>query len=176
MDVPLTNLISSAEKLIRDKRSSVSGRTAPATEGQGSLDKTEFSSGLTSRYLKIQETLSSLQGEFSKEQMKLGVLNEGNGNTPNSELINILFGETPLFRELAENPDMDQAVLKEQIQDKKNKLTDSIRNLEVESENIFSVGMLKGQENFSKSLEAITGKGVQMKQLSEKTIERLIKE
>lgn len=174
MDVPLTNLISSAEKLIRDKRSSVSGRTVSTQEGQGSLDKTEFSTGLTSRYLKIQETLSSLQGEFTREQMKLGVLNEG--NTPNSELINILFGETPLFRELAENPDIDQAVLKEQIQEKKNKITDAIRNLEVESENIFSVGMLKGQDNFSKSLEAITGKNVQMKQLSEKTIERLIKE
>ncbi|MCG6192083.1 hypothetical protein LFX25_02350 [Leptospira sp. FAT2] len=174
MDVPLTNLISSAEKLIRDKRSSVSGKTVSAQDGQGSLDKTEFSSGLTSRYLKIQETLSSLQGEFSREQMKLGILNEG--ATPNSELINILFGETPLFRELAENPDIDQAVLKEQIQEKKTKLTDTIRNLEVESENIFSVGMLKGQENFSKSLEAITGKNVQMKQLSERTIERLIKE
>ncbi|PJZ57640.1 LIC10415 family protein [Leptospira barantonii] len=174
MDVPLTNLISSAEKLIRDKRSSVSGKTVSTQEGQGSLDKTEFSSGLTSRYLKIQETLSSLQGEFTREQMKLGVLNEG--STPNSELINILFGETPLFRELAENPDIDQAVLKEQIQEKKNKITDAIRNLEVESENIFSVGMLKGQDNFSKSLEAITGKNVQMKQLSERTIERLIKE
>ncbi|EMY79456.1 hypothetical protein LEP1GSC060_2513 [Leptospira weilii serovar Ranarum str. ICFT] len=174
MDVPLTNLISSAEKLIRDKRSSVSGKTASTQEERGSLDKTEFSSGLTSRYLKIQETLSGLQGEFTREQMKLGVLNEE--NTPNSGLINILFGETPLFRELVENPDIDQAVLKERIQEKKNKLSDAIRNLEVESENIFSVGMLKDRDNFSKSLETITGKNVQMKQFSEKTIERLIKE
>ncbi|TGK34954.1 hypothetical protein EHQ12_11680 [Leptospira gomenensis] len=174
MEVPLTNLISSAEKLIRDKRSSVSGKSVTNAEGQGSLDKTEFSSALTARYLKIQETLSGLQGEFSKEQMKLGILNEG--NTPNSELINILFGETPLFRELTETPDMDRAVLKQQIQEKKNHLNDSIRNLEVESENIFSVGMLKGRENFSKSLETIVGKGVPMKEFSEKTIERLIKE
>ncbi|WP_078125992.1 LIC10415 family protein [Leptospira alexanderi] len=174
MDVPLTNLISSAEKLIRDKRSSVSAKAVPAQEERGSLDKTEFSSGLTSRYLKIQETLASLQEEFSREQMKLGILNEG--NTPNSELINILFGETPLFREFAENPDIDQAVLKEQIQEKKNKLTDAIRNLEVESENIFSIGILKDRDNFSKSLETISGKNVHMKQFSEKAIERLIKE
>ncbi|EJO70937.1 MULTISPECIES: LIC10415 family protein [Leptospira] len=172
MEVPLTNLIHSAEKLIRDKRSSA--RNASTRVEQESLDKTEFSSGLTSRYLKIQETLSSLQGEFTREQMKLGILNEG--NTPNSELINILFGETPLFRELAENPEIDQNALKEKIQEKKNKLTDAIRNLEVESENIFSVGMLKDQNHFSKSLETISGKNVQMKQLSEKTIERLIKE
>lgn len=71
---------------------------------------------------------------------------------------------------------IDQSTLKEKIQEKKNKLTDTIRNLEVESENIFSVGMLKDQNHFSKSLETISGKSVQMKQLSEKTIERLIKE
>lgn len=117
MDVPLTNLISSAEKLIRDKRSSVGARSVRSQEERGNLDKTEFSSGLTSRYLKIQETLAGLQGEFTREQMKLGILNEG--NTPNDELINILFGETPLFRELSENPDIDRAVLKEQIQGKK---------------------------------------------------------
>ncbi|ASV11886.1 MULTISPECIES: LIC10415 family protein [Leptospira] len=174
MDVPLTNLISSAEKLIRDKRSSVGARSVRSQEERGNLDKTEFSSGLTSRYLKIQETLAGLQGEFTREQMKLGILNEG--NTPNDELINILFGETPLFRELSENPDIDRAVLKEQIQGKKNKLTDAIRNLEVESENIFSIGILKDRDNFSKSLETISGKNVQMKQLSEKAIERLIKE
>ncbi|AXR59414.1 LIC10415 family protein [Leptospira mayottensis] len=174
MDVPLTNLISSAEKLIRDKRSSVNAKAVPAQEERGGLDKTEFSSGLTSRYLKIQETLASLQGEFTSEQMKLGILNEE--NTPNSELINILFGETPLFRELAENPDIDQAVLKEQIQGKKNKLTDTIRNLEVESENIFSIGILKDRDNFSKFLETISGKNIHMKQFSEKAIERLIKE
>ncbi|AVQ11772.1 Uncharacterized protein XB16_1440 [Leptospira santarosai] len=174
MDVPLTNLISSAEKLIRDKRSSVSAKSVRSQEERGNLDKTEFSSGLTSRYLKIQETLAGLQGEFTREQMKLGILNEG--NTPNDELINILFGETPLFRELSENPDIDRAVLKEQIQGKKNKLTDAIRNLEVESENIFSIGILKDRDNFSKSLETISGKNVQMKQLSEKAIERLIKE
>ncbi|EMO59185.1 hypothetical protein LEP1GSC161_0882 [Leptospira santarosai str. CBC1416] len=174
MDVPLTNLISSAEKLIRDKRSSVGARSVRSQEERGNLDKTEFSSGLTSRYLKIQETLAGLQGEFTREQMKLGILNEG--NTPNDELINILFGETPLFRELSENPDIDRTVLKEQIQGKKNKLTDAIRNLEVESENIFSIGILKDRDNFSKSLETISGKNVQMKQLSEKAIERLIKE
>ncbi|MDI7207547.1 hypothetical protein QMN03_11730 [Leptospira santarosai] len=174
MDIPLTNLISSAEKLIRDKRSSVGARSVRSQEERGNLDKTEFSSGLTSRYLKIQETLAGLQGEFTREQMKLGILNEG--NTPNDELINILFGETPLFRELSENPDIDRAVLKEQIQGKKNKLTDAIRNLEVESENIFSIGILKDRDNFSKSLETISGKNVQMKQLSEKAIERLIKE
>ncbi|MBW9232690.1 LIC10415 family protein [Leptospira santarosai] len=174
MDVPLTNLISSAEKLIRDKRSSVGAKSVRSQEERGNLDKTEFSSGLTSRYLKIQETLAGLQGEFTREQMKLGILNEG--NTPNDELINILFGETPLFRELSENPDIDRAVLKEQIQGKKNKLTDAIRNLEVESENIFSIGILKDRDNFSKSLETISGKNVQMKQLSEKAIERLIKE
>lgn len=115
MEVPLTNLIHSAEKLIRDKRSSA--RNVSTRVEQESLDKTEFSSGLTSRYLKIQETLSSLQGEFTREQMKLGILNEG--NTPNSELINILFGETPLFRELAENPEIDQSTLKEKIQERK---------------------------------------------------------
>ncbi|EKT87490.1 LIC10415 family protein [Leptospira santarosai] len=174
MDVPLTNLISSAEKLIRDKRSSVGAKSVRSQEERGNLDKTEFSSGLTSRYLKIQETLAGLQGEFTREQMKLGILNEG--NTPNDELINILFGETPLFRELSENPDIDRAVLKEQIQGKKNKLTDAIRSLEVESENIFSIGILKDRDNFSKSLETISGKNVQMKQLSEKAIERLIKE
>ncbi|MDI7197445.1 LIC10415 family protein [Leptospira santarosai] len=174
MDVPLTNLISSAEKLIRDKRSSVGAKSVRSQEERGNLDKTEFSSGLTSRYLKIQETLAGLQGEFTREQMKLGILNEG--NTPNDELINILFGETPLFRELSENPDIDRAVLKEQIQGKKNKLTDAIRNLEVESENIFSIGILKDRDNFSKSLETISGKNVQMKQFSEKAIERLIKE
>ncbi|TGN02852.1 LIC10415 family protein [Leptospira dzoumogneensis] len=175
MDVQLTNLVSSAEKLLRDKRSSVPGRTGVPSEAQNAADKTEFSSSLTSRYLKVQETLGNLQEQLSKEQMKLGVLSEEK-NTPKEELINVLFGETPLFRELVENPNQDLNQLREQVQVKKDQLMDSIRKYEVESENVLSVGMLKNPENFRKSIENLSGKDIQMKQLSEKTIERLIQD
>ncbi|MFB5652763.1 hypothetical protein ACE5IS_19140 [Leptospira wolffii] len=174
MDVQLTNLVSSAEKLLRDKRSSVPGRTGVPSEAQNAPDKTEFSSGLTSRYLKVQETLANLQEELSKEQMKLGVLDEG--NTPKEDLIHILFGETPLFRELLENPNQDLNQVREQVRVKKDQLTDSIRKFEVESENVLSVGMLKSPENFRKSIEDLSAKDIRMKQLSEKTIERLIQD
>ncbi|PJZ71378.1 hypothetical protein CH373_02445 [Leptospira perolatii] len=175
MDVQLTNLVSSAEKLLRDKRSAVPGKTeAPSETAKNAVDKTEFSSSLTSRYLKIQESLAGLQAELSKEQMKLGIL--GEGNTPKSELINILFGETPLFRELAENPNMDLQAVEKKITANKEKLTGEIRKYEVESENVLSVGMLKGQDQFRKSLEDLSAKDVRMKQLSEKTIERLIQD
>lgn len=107
--------------------------------------------------------------------MKLGVLSEEN-NTPKEDLINILFGETPLFRELVENPNQDLNQLREQVRVKKDQLIDSIRKYEVESENVLSVGMLKNPENFRKSVENLSGKDIQMKQLSEKTIERLIQD
>ncbi|TGK12019.1 hypothetical protein EHO60_07035 [Leptospira fletcheri] len=172
MDVQLTKLVSSAEKLLRDKRSAVSGKTEPPSDTQNTTDKTEFSSSLTSRYLKVQETLTGLQQELSKEQMKLGILNEG--TTPKEDLIHILFGETPLFRELSENPELDLKELKDKVQTNKDELTDMIRKFEVESENVLSVGMLKSPENFRKSIEELSAKDVPMRQLSEKTIERLI--
>ncbi|EPG65668.1 hypothetical protein LEP1GSC061_1045 [Leptospira wolffii serovar Khorat str. Khorat-H2] len=124
--------------------------------------------------MKVQETLANLQEELSKEQMKLGVLDEG--NTPKEDLIHILFGETPLFRELLENPNQDLNQVREQVQVKKDQLTDSIRKFEVESENVLSVGMLKSPENFRKSIEDLSAKDIRMKQLSEKTIERLIQD
>ncbi|EQA35202.1 hypothetical protein LEP1GSC047_1024 [Leptospira inadai serovar Lyme str. 10] len=174
MDVQLTNLVSSAEKLLRDKRSSVPGRTGTPSETQNTADKTEFSSSLTSRYLKVQETLTGLQQELSREQMKLGILDEG--NTTKEDLIHILFGETPLFRELVENPDLDLNAVKDKVLKNKDELTDAIRKFEVESENVLSLGMLKSPENFRKSVEDLSAKDIRMKQLSEKTIERLIQD
>ena len=167
MDVPKINLLQSAKKLLQEQRN-----TAPDARSGNPVasDQIEFSSVLSSKYLKIQSRLKEEQNELTKTQTKLGILEEP--DMKKEGLINILFGKTPLFEELKDLTSFDKERLVDDLQKKKEEQTTVIKSLEVESENIMSAGMLHNPEKFSETLKSMDENT--MKNIPEKVVEKLI--
>ncbi len=174
MDVQIVNFINSAKELLKDKKSTNRESQGASSSEKTAVDSLEFSSGLAAKYVGVQKQLSELQVELTKEQTKLGVLSES--DIGKNDLINILFGNTPLFSE---------ANLKEFNKDKivadtlksKDEIVSRIKTLEVESENILSVGMLSDSNVFSNSIGKLGEFEMSaLKPISGNKVEKLIKD
>jgi hypothetical protein len=173
MDVRLSNLLNSAERMLRDKNTSSSDTksgkektwTAPELK-----DSAEFSNLLTGKYQTIQSKLADLQSQLSREQMKQAVLEEKNPNP--AELIHVLFGKEPLFPELQAggSPNFDEMKKSSNLQ--MAALEKEIREKEVENENVVSLGMIHNSEGFSKAFTDLSS--ASFKPLNEKSVQKLI--
>ncbi|WCL50335.1 hypothetical protein [Leptospira sp. GIMC2001] len=173
MDVRLSNLLNSAEKLVKDKIPA-SSDGQKGKEGQWSnpvvQDTAEFTNQLTGKYQTIQAKLSELQNNLTKEQMKQGLLAE---KAPDpAELIHILFGKEPLFSELQQDANADLDKIRLQSGENILNIEKEIRTKEVENENVVSLGMTHNPKEFSKALEGIDR--ISWKPLNEKTVQKLI--
>ena len=174
MDVQMVNFINSAKELLKEKKSSNTEKQSSAGTNTLAADSTQFSSGLAAKYMGVQAKLGELQVELTKEQTKIGVLSEeGIGK---NDLINILFGNTPLFSEANLKEFNKEKIVQETLKSKDDIVT-KIKALEVESENIFSVGMLSDSSSFSKSIESFRKFEVNsLKPISGDKVEKLIKD
>ncbi len=138
-------------------------------KGLEEKDTTSFSFQLTSRYILLQNQLASLQNEYTREQTRLSIL-ESN-SLADEELVNILYGGTPLFTESLQTLVEEKETLLAKIRAKKEEITQQIRNLEVESENILSIKANGKPEDIKK--EDLPK--VNMKPLDIKLVEKLIR-
>lgn len=172
MDITSATIRSSAENLIKnrsrlEKTESSLGSEERASSPQG--DSVRFGTHIAGRYILLQNQLNSLQNAYTREQTRLSLL-ENNGVT-DEELVNILYGGTPLFTESLEEMIHEKANLLERIKAQKEQVADQIRTLEIESENIFSVSSkdsLKDVPRTKINLDA-------MKPLDVKVVEKLIR-
>lgn len=174
MDVRLSNILNSAEKLVREKSPNESGKTesgraAPVVPQAG--DKADFSNLLTGKFQTIQSKLTELQSSYTREQMRLSYLNEENAKTP-EDLIRVLFGSKPLFPEFAGEEPVDLQALKKNSENNLNNLEREIRQKEVENENVVSLGVREGSQDFSQLLKGIDT--LSWKPMNEKTVQKLI--
>lgn len=174
MDVQIVNIINSAKELLKEKKSPNTEAPSAFSTSKLSADSLEFSSGLAAKYLGVQNKLSELQIELTKEQTKLGVLSEE--GISKDDLINILFGNTPLFSEANLEEFNKEKIVQETLKSKDEMLT-KIKSLEVESENIFSVGMLGNAGSFTDSISKVGGFDLSsLKPISGNKVEKLIKD
>lgn len=178
MDVRLSNILNSAEKLIKDKNTNAkspsdsSGRDLKQGWTAGGIqDKAEFSNLLTGKFQTIQSKLSELQGQFTKEQMRLSYLKEEKSQDP-AELIHVLFGKEPLFPELQNGGSIQLESLKSTTEKNLTRLESEIRSKEVENENVVSLGLQDNSSDFKKLLQGIDS--VTWKPMNEKTVQKLI--
>ena len=171
MDVQKLNIINSAEKLLKNKQQAATSLNLKSTEAR---DQIQFSSVISSKYYKIQSRLKDEQNELTKTQTKLGILNEPDAKK--EDLINILFGKTPLFKEISAETEFNQNSLIKNLMAQKEEQINRIKSLEVESENIFSAGMLTDPSSFEKSIKAMKQNEIIMNPISEKSVERLIRD
>lgn len=169
MDVRLNRLINSAEKIVQDKKGKEEG-TLPKQTVSSSLESTDFIVSLPVQYHNIQTRLTELQKQLSREQARIGVLQEsGEKDTP---LLEILFEGEPLFPELVSAPDTSPSSLLEKSQGTLQTLTSEIRKKEVEGENIFSLGMMLSPEEFRGKLGAVSTQA--LKPISESIVQKLL--
>ncbi|MBE7412094.1 MAG: hypothetical protein L6Q54_05660 [Leptospiraceae bacterium] len=174
MDVQIVNFINSAKELLKDKKSPNTETSGSISSDKLSTDSLEFSSGLAAKYTVVQNKLRELQNDLSKEQTKLGVLSEEGIN--NDDLINILFGNTPLFSE-ADLKAFDREKITQETLESKDEIMTKIKSLEVESENIFSIGMLGDSNSFTNSIRKLGEIGIHsLKPISGSKVEKLIKD
>jgi hypothetical protein len=175
MDVRLSNILNSAEKLIKDKNTDSKGNSVQEGKqewsNKGIRDTAEFSNLLTGKFQTIQSKLTELQGQFSREQMRKSYLEENKTQDP-AELIHVLFGKEPLFPELQAGSKIDLESLKKQTDQRLSQLEIEIRSKEVENENVVSLGLQDSTGDFKNLLKGIDS--VTWKPMNEKTVQKLI--
>jgi hypothetical protein len=169
MDVRLNRLLNSAEKLIQDKKDpkEVSGKTG--TPIQKSDEKTDFVVSLPVQYHNIQSRLTELQKQLSKEQSRMGLLEDTTQDE--NKLKELLFEGEPLFPELGENKISKPEIL-EASKGTISSLLAELKKKEVEGENIFSLGMMLSPEEFKGKIGSVST--ASMKPISETMVKRLL--
>ena len=111
---------------------------------------------------------------MTREQAKLGIL-EKESIQP-SEFSTILFGESPLFTESIDELVQEKQMVVEKINAHKNLIADQIRTVEIESENIHSIGFGNTGDGYAEKLEMIKKSQPPVTRISQKSVERLIKD
>lgn len=166
MDIGIKNILQSAERILdsrTDSQKQVSQNQVPASAGP------DFTLSLGTKYIAIQSRLSELQSSLSKEQAKISILEEGNHSI--SELATFRFGDEKLFGDLI--PDTPQSQLLEQAKESLDALVKRIREKQVESENLFSLGTNSNADSFQevlKSLSLTSG----ISKINEKSVQKLL--
>jgi len=128
MQITGKNLLSSAESLLKDKRENKPARSeaAPRSEEAGPFQP----AAMHGRILQIQNSLSGIQNEYSREQARLAYLSDTNSTSPET----LTFDGKPLF------PESDLTGLKDKVQGRMETLGKSLRRLQVEMENLVALG------------------------------------
>lgn len=170
MDVRLNRLLNSAEKLVQDKKDTKdvgSGKTG--TTVQKSDEKSDFVVSLPVQYHNIQSRLTELQKQLSKEQSRIGLLEDA--NQEENKLKELLFEGEPLFPELGDNKATKPEIL-ENSKGNISSLLAELKKKEVEGENIFSLGMMLSPEEFKGKIGTVST--ASMKPISETMVKRLL--
>lgn len=170
MDVRLNRLLNSAEKLIQDRKDAKDITSSKGqTEAVKTEEKSDFIVSLPVQYHSIQSRLTELQKLLSKEQARLGVLEDP--KTSNENLKELLFENEPLFPEFGA-ADADKAKVLESSKSSISGLLAELKKKEVESENIFSLGSRLSPEDFKGKIGAVSPSS--MKPITEEAVKRLL--
>ncbi|MCB1141436.1 MAG: hypothetical protein H7A24_14915 [Leptospiraceae bacterium] len=107
------------------------------TEEEDKVENLNFTNRIQSRYILLQNKLNTLQGEYTKEQMRINIIQTG--KLADKETFKILYGNSPLFEETPDEIIQDKEVILERIRSQKEKINDQIKAIEIESENVLNV-------------------------------------
>lgn len=109
---------------------------------------------LSGRYLILQNQLSSLQDEYSREQARLSLLELGMVN--DEDLVRVFYANSPLFKEGLDELIQERSTLLEKIRSKKEQLMAQIEVIQTESEVILPIDANKSTLELKKiSLDKI---------------------
>ena len=173
MNLAIGTFISSLDNIIKNKNASDRKDKTILSETTHNVESTVFSTSIKAKYHVLQSKLNKLQNELSREQAKLGIL-EKESIQP-SEFSSILFGTTPLFTESIDELVQEKQQLVEKINAHKRFVTEQIRTVEIESENIQSIGLGLPSANYADTLDTIK-KSQPPIHVSQRNVERLIKD
>ncbi len=174
MDLAIGTFISSIDNIIKNKNASGRKDKSLVSESTPQVESTVFSTSIQAKYHVLQSKLNKLQNELSREQARLGIL-EKESIQP-SEFSSILFGTTPLFTESLDELVQEKQQLVEKINAHKRFITEQIKSVEIESENIHSIGFGHSSDNYAKKLDIIKKSQPPITHVSQRNVERLIKD
>ncbi len=139
MEIKSRALLNQAENILKDRKGD--NKATFSSEGRLKNDSSVNSDSIftrgamESRMLSLQENLTRLQSQYSREQARLGYL-EKEQNSVNGS---IEYDGESLFPELAENPDLDRSSLLELVKRRMEGLTHSLKGGQVEMENMLAL-------------------------------------
>lgn len=172
MDVRLNQILQSAEKFVRDKSDTKEGKANSATQNTSTVNSgSDFAVSLSAQFHNIQSRLGELQRQLSREQARVGLLEESKSEP--EALKTAQFEANPLFPELLSDSgsfSKDQVLLATQTSIRS--LLLELKKKEVEGENIFSLGMIMAPEEFVNKFGQIPA--TSLKPISENTVKRLL--
>lgn len=170
MDVRLNQILQSAEKFVRDKSDTKEGKANSATQNTSTVNSgSDFAVSLSAQFHNIQSRLGELQRQLSREQARVGLLEESKSEP--EALKTAQFEANPLFPELLSGSfSKDQVLLATQTSIRS--LLLELKKKEVEGENIFSLGMIMAPEEFVNKFGQIPA--TSLKPISENTVKRLL--
>jgi hypothetical protein len=103
---------------------------------------------LNGRYIILQNQLSSLQYEYTREQTRLSLLELGMMN--DEELVKVIYGKSPLFDESLDELIHEKSTLLEKIRSKKDQIKDQIEVIQIESDQVIPDNIKNPQEHIKK--------------------------
>lgn len=174
MNLAIGTFISSLDNILKNKNASDRKDKTILSETTQNVESTVFSTSIQAKYHVLQSKLNKLQNELSREQARLGIL-EKESIQP-SEFSSILFGTTPLFTESIDELVQEKQQLVEKINAHKRFVTEQIRTVEIESENIQSIGFGLPSANYADTLDTIKKSQPPVIHISQRNVERLIKD
>jgi hypothetical protein len=168
MDVHLNHILRTAERMISDrKNSSREKSTGTSNEVSPLRDVLDFSNQVQTKYSSLQIQMKEYQASISKEQARLGILEEK--EFTKDELEKFLYNDEPLFDSLPDT--LDQGTLISITRANLATLIQKIREKEVESENILS---LKNHSKKDDDIESEDLENLNLKPIREQIVQKLI--
>jgi hypothetical protein len=168
MDVHLNHILRTAERMISDrKNSSKEKSTGSSIEVSPLRDVLDFSNQVQTKYSTLQIQMKEYQANLSKEQARLGILEEK--EFTKDELEKFLYNDEPLFDSLPET--LNQGTLISITRANLAALIQKIREKEVEGENILS---LKNSSNKEDDIESEDLERLNLKPIREQIVQKLI--
>lgn len=174
MNVEMNKILTSAENLVKRKSAAKLDRESGVDEIAVKDLSTKFDVNLNAKYQILHNKLTKLQSELTREQTRLGVLQDK--NLKGDELKNLYFGLNPLFNESIDEIIEEKERLVKEIDSKKIFITEEIKAIEIETENIYAVSEVNGLnyedvlESIKKAVSPLPGN------LTDKKVEDLIKD
>jgi hypothetical protein len=172
MEIRSRNLLNQAENILKDRNGdnkSIISSADSAKNSTPSAADSIFTRGIMeSRMLSLQQDLTRIQSQFSKEQARMGYL-EKDGSEVKSDK---MYDGEPLFPELQENPETSRTSLLELVKGKMSNLTHNLKGSQVEMENLLALSF-QDPKDFSIAPEDLSGVTGSMNQLNPDRVAQL---
>ncbi len=137
MEITGKYLLNKAESILKDRkqeaRAQKSESSSRTDSAHSSRSESVSQNALQTRLLNLQESLTNVQNDYTREQTRFAYLQEH----PDQINSSLRFNDAPLFPELSQQTDLES--LKQGVGEKVQSLLHTLKSIQVEMENLVAL-------------------------------------